>query len=238
MGASGSSVLPLKLGRRERCAPRGSAPGRRVPPRLCGAELATQNGRRRPPGRPGEADNGRQDPRGAELEGASGSWARARSPAAQTGIKRRLQRNRDAEKQPRRRPDAGPDSGERKQPRGEGGGCRGSAGGRLWPSAARRRNGKRTHFTPRDKRAPTRSPPQAWETGSQAPSDPQSIPAGRPERGMLGKPRGGQRVAASPPGRGRAGESRPAPLSAQNETQTPENLSRKKFKNPDRKSVV
>lgn len=103
----------------------GIAPGRRVTPRLCRAELATQNCAPRPPGRPNEADNGRQDPCGVELEGASGSRAPALSPAAQTGIESRLQRNRDSEKQLRRRPDAGPDSGERKEPWGERVGWRG-----------------------------------------------------------------------------------------------------------------
>lgn len=67
----------------------GIAPGRRVTPRLCRAELATQNCAPRPPGRPSEADSGRQDPCGVELEGASGSRAPALSPAAQAGIERR-----------------------------------------------------------------------------------------------------------------------------------------------------
>ncbi|XP_070638143.1 translation initiation factor IF-2 [Bos indicus] len=137
------------------------APGPRVAPRLCRAELATQNGAPRPPGRPSEADNGRQDPCGVELEGASGPRAPALSPAAQTGIERRLQRNRVSEKQHRRRPDAGPDSGERKEPRGEGVGWRGRLVAASSPRQPDEEKDKRTHFPRRDKRAPARSPPQA-----------------------------------------------------------------------------
>ncbi|XP_010850706.1 PREDICTED: 5E5 antigen-like [Bison bison bison] len=139
----------------------GIAPGPRVAPRLCRAELTTQNGAPRPPGRPSEADNGRQDPCGVELEGASGPRAPALSPAAQTGIERRLQRNRVSEKQHRRRPDAGPDSGERKEPRGEGVGWRGRLVAASSPRQPDEEKDKRTHFPRRDKRAPARSPPQA-----------------------------------------------------------------------------
>lgn len=161
-GAPGGSVPPLQLGRRERRAPRGPEPGRRVPPRLCGAQLAAQNGSRRPPGRPREAENDGQDPPGVEFEGASGSPAPAHSPAAQTGMEHRLQRARDAEKQPRRRLAGRPASGEE----GAGGGVvrggrgclSGSAGGHLWPWAARRGEGQQAHFPLRDGRVSARSP--------------------------------------------------------------------------------
>lgn len=191
MGASGSSALPLKLGRRERCALQGSARGLRGPPRLCGAELATQNCTWFPPGRLSEAENGRQDLRGTELLGVSGSRVLARSPAARTGIERWLQRNPDAEKQPRRRTAAGPNSGERKQPEGEAGGWKGSASGRFWPSAGRKRKGERTHFPPSHNRVPARSPPQVWETGSQAPSDPCIDPGCLPGTGHAWKAKRG-----------------------------------------------
>lgn len=156
-------------------------------PRLGGAELETQNLRRRPPGRPNEAENGSPDPDLAGLVGASGSRAPVLCPAAQTGIDCRLRRNRDVEKQPRRQPAAGPASGERKQPGGEGVAWRGRLVAASGPRQPEEEAKSKTPFLPRDKRAPARSPPQAWETGSQAPSDPQSIPVSRLGQGMLGE---------------------------------------------------
>ncbi|XP_055442934.1 translation initiation factor IF-2-like [Bubalus kerabau] len=149
----------------------GIAPGPRVAPRLCRAELATQNGAPRPPGRPSEADNGRQDPCGVELEGASGPRAPALSPAAQTGIERRLQRNRDSEKQHRRRPDAGLDSGERKEPLGAGVGWRGRLVAASSPRqmkkrkansfSSERQEGSRAPCFPRPRKQVPKRPPTA-----------------------------------------------------------------------------
>ncbi|KAL2769857.1 uncharacterized protein WCI35_022554, partial [Daubentonia madagascariensis] len=62
--------------------PRGDPGSRRL--LRCGAR--SPNGRQHPPGCPGKAERGLQDPRGAEFEGASGSLAPARSPAVQTGV--------------------------------------------------------------------------------------------------------------------------------------------------------
>lgn len=190
MCALGSSVPLLKLGR-QKGAVRTAGIRARIEgpstPRLGGAELETQNLRRRPPGRPNEAENGSPDPDLAGLVGASGSRAPVLCPAAQTGIDCRLRRNRDVEKQPRRQPAAGPASGERKQPGGEGVAWRGRLVAASGPRQPEEEAKSKTPFLPRDKRAPARSPPQAWETGSQAPSDPQSIPVSRLGQGMLGE---------------------------------------------------
>lgn len=83
---------------------------------FCDRSLQPSTRAQRPPGCPGETENGLQDPLGAESEGACGSRAPARSPAAQTGVELGLQRNLDAEKQRRRGPATSRDSGERKEP--------------------------------------------------------------------------------------------------------------------------